>query len=250
MVNMVENPSSESSVNPVGLEIAQAFGVENVYLLRYVTDEEFADKCEEMLTDKKKSVADILTWCDYMESIENTRPQMYRSVSVSIKDVRDKMGSQERPADDVIITTTAAASIADSTPFTVTSIGKIGSEQVVHLVSEDCECDNLVCDKDAMGTMDDDDSGTIMGHVDNVEPKLFKVIHPESRDGINFDSVLLSLPDKPTFAVLADPIVHTFYQHECHCIATTVMSEGVKQNKLFLSSREGDVVVQVHNYGS
>ncbi|KAF4754323.1 hypothetical protein FOZ63_005354, partial [Perkinsus olseni] len=130
MVNMVENPSLDPSVNPVGLQIAHAFGVENVYLLRYVTDEEFADKCEEMLTDKKKSVADILTWCDYMESIENSRPQMYRSASVSTKDVRDKMGSQGRPAGDVTITTTAAASFAGSTPFTVTSIGKIGSEQV------------------------------------------------------------------------------------------------------------------------
>ncbi|KAF4707058.1 hypothetical protein FOZ62_009332, partial [Perkinsus olseni] len=141
---MVENPSSDSSVNPAGLQIAQAFGVENVYLLRYVSDEEFAEKCEEMLTDEKTTVADILTWCDYMESIEDTRPQLYRSANVSIKDVRDRMGSQERPV--------------GSTPFTVTSIGKIGSEQVVHLVSEDSECDNLVCDKDAMGTMDDDDS--------------------------------------------------------------------------------------------
>ncbi|KAF4741829.1 hypothetical protein FOZ62_006507, partial [Perkinsus olseni] len=129
MVNMVENPSSEPSVNPVGLQIAHALGVENVYLLRYVTDEESADKCEEMLTDEKKSVADILTWCDYMESIESTRLQMYRSASVSIEDVRDNMDSQERPVGDVIITTTAAASIAGSTPLTVTSIGKIGSEQ-------------------------------------------------------------------------------------------------------------------------
>ncbi|KAF4741106.1 hypothetical protein FOZ62_013584, partial [Perkinsus olseni] len=112
-------------------QIAHAFGVENVYLLRYVTDEEFAEKCEEMLTDNKTTVADILTWCDYMESIEDTRPQLYRSANVSIKDVRDRTGSQERSVgDDVIITATAAALIAGSTPFTVTSIGKIGSEQV------------------------------------------------------------------------------------------------------------------------
>ncbi|KAF4731186.1 hypothetical protein FOZ62_009315, partial [Perkinsus olseni] len=70
--------------------IAQAFGVENVYLLRYVTDEEFAEKCEEMLADKKMTGADILAWCDYMESIEDNRPQLYRSTHVSIKDVRDK----------------------------------------------------------------------------------------------------------------------------------------------------------------
>ncbi|KAF4661132.1 hypothetical protein FOZ61_003489 [Perkinsus olseni] len=222
MVNMVENPSSEPSVNPVGLQIAHAFGVENVYLLRYVTDEEFAEKCEEMLTDKKTTVADILTWCDYMESIEDTRPQLYRSANVSIKDVRDRMGSQERSVgDDVIITATAAASIAGSTPLTVTSIGKIDSEQVVHPVSEDSECDNLVCDKDAMRTMDDDDdSGTIIGHVDNIEPKVVKVVHPENRDCINFDSVLLFLPDKPTLAVPADPIVHTIYQNEVEPTST------------------------------
>ncbi|KAF4739266.1 hypothetical protein FOZ63_006868, partial [Perkinsus olseni] len=217
--------------------IAHALGVENVYLLRYVTDEESADKCEEMLTDEKKSVADILTWCDYMESIESTRLQMYRSASVSIEDVRDNMDSQERPVGDVIITTTAAASIAGSTPLTVTSIGKIGSEQVVHPVSEDSECDNLVCDKDAIGTMDDDDdSGTIMGHVDDIEPKVLKVVHPENRDCINFDSVLLFLPDKPTLAVPADPIVHTIYQNEWYCIATIAMSEGVKQNEPFINS--------------
>ncbi|KAF4687324.1 hypothetical protein FOZ60_004147 [Perkinsus olseni] len=244
MVRIEEKPSDYTASFPQAKEpsnnlvkrIAQAFGVENVYLLRYVSDEEFAEKCEEMLTDEKTTVADILTWCDYMESIEDTRPQLYRSANVSIKDVRDRMGSQERPVGDVIITTTAAALIAGSTPFTVTSIGKIGSEQVVHLVSEDSECDNLVCDKDAMGTMDDDDSGTIMGHVDNIEPKVLKVVHPENRDCINFDSVLLFLPDKPTFAVAADPIVHTISQNEWYCIATTAMSEGVKQNEFFINS--------------
>ncbi|KAF4683965.1 hypothetical protein FOZ60_008375, partial [Perkinsus olseni] len=214
---MVENPSSEPSVNPVGLQIAHAFGVENVYLLRYVTDEEFAEKCE--------------------EKIRRRLLLLYRSANVSIKDVRDRMGSQERSVgDDVIITATAAAFIAGSTPFTVTSIGKIDSEQVVHPVSEDSECDNLVCDKDAMGTMDDDDdSGTIMGHVDNIEPKVLKVVHPENRDCINFDSVLLFLPDKPTLAVPADPIVHTIYQNEWYCMATTAMS-GVKQNEPFINS--------------
>ncbi|KAF4756276.1 hypothetical protein FOZ62_017545 [Perkinsus olseni] len=83
MVNMVENPSSEPSVNPVGLQIARAFGVENVYLLRHVTDEEFSKKCEEMLTEKKKTFADILAWCDYMEDIKNPRPQLCESSTAS-----------------------------------------------------------------------------------------------------------------------------------------------------------------------
>ncbi|KAF4743080.1 hypothetical protein FOZ62_028572, partial [Perkinsus olseni] len=132
MVNMVENPPSESSVNPVGLQIAQAFGVENAYLLRYVTDEEFAEKCEEMLTDKKMTGADILAWCDYMESIEDNRPQLYRSTHVSIKDVRDKMGSQERPAGDAATNTptvAAASTILGPTPLTATANGKIDSNQ-------------------------------------------------------------------------------------------------------------------------
>ncbi|KAF4672162.1 hypothetical protein FOL46_009395 [Perkinsus olseni] len=124
MVNMVEDPSSESSVNPVGLQIAHAFGVENVYLLRYVTDEEFAEKCEDMLTDKKTTVADILAWCDYMESIEDNRPQLYRSTHVFIKDVRDKMDAQQRPAGDgtTYTTTVAVAStILGSTSLTATT---------------------------------------------------------------------------------------------------------------------------------
>ncbi|KAF4653880.1 hypothetical protein FOL46_008961 [Perkinsus olseni] len=83
MVNMVENPSSEPSVNPVGLQIAQAFGVENVYLLRHVTDEEFSKKCEEMLSEKKKTFADILAWRDYMEDIKNPRPQLCESSTAS-----------------------------------------------------------------------------------------------------------------------------------------------------------------------
>ncbi|KAF4649769.1 hypothetical protein FOZ61_001003, partial [Perkinsus olseni] len=136
MVNMVENPSPASSMNSIGLQIAQAFGVENekVYLLRYVTDEEFAEKCEEMLTDEKMTEADILAWCDYMESIEDNRPQLYRSTHVSIKDVRDKMGSQERPAGDATTNTTtvaAAPTILGSTPLTATIDGKIDSKQVI-----------------------------------------------------------------------------------------------------------------------
>ncbi|EER11294.1 hypothetical protein Pmar_PMAR012053 [Perkinsus marinus ATCC 50983] len=59
MVNMVENPPTTPS-SPVGLQIAEAFGVENIYLLRRVTDGEFTKKCEEMLTDKKATFGDIL----------------------------------------------------------------------------------------------------------------------------------------------------------------------------------------------
>ncbi|KAF4752738.1 hypothetical protein FOZ62_026102, partial [Perkinsus olseni] len=130
---MVENPSPDSLMSSIGLQIAHAFGVENIYLLRYVTDEEFADKCEEVLTDKKMTVADILAWCDYMESIEDNRPQLYRSSHVSIKDVRDKMGSQEGPAGDATTNTTivaAASTILGSTPLTATNNGKIDSKQV------------------------------------------------------------------------------------------------------------------------
>ncbi|KAF4652003.1 hypothetical protein FOZ61_009997 [Perkinsus olseni] len=87
---MVENPSSEPSVNPVGLQIAQAFGVENVYLLRHVTDEEFSKKCEEMLSEKKKTFADILAWRDYMEDIKNPRPQLY-VVTARIVDTVSKL---------------------------------------------------------------------------------------------------------------------------------------------------------------
>ncbi|KAF4709123.1 hypothetical protein FOZ62_031443, partial [Perkinsus olseni] len=62
----------------------------NVYLSRYVTDEKFDEKCEEMLADEEKTFADILAWCGYMESIEDTRPQLYRSTHVSIEDAFDQ----------------------------------------------------------------------------------------------------------------------------------------------------------------
>ncbi|KAF4679213.1 hypothetical protein FOZ60_015338 [Perkinsus olseni] len=79
---------------------------------------------EEMLTDEKKTVADILAWCDYMERIEDARAQLYRSTHVYIKDVRDKICSQQIPAGDATINTTtvaAASTTSGSAPLTATS---------------------------------------------------------------------------------------------------------------------------------
>ncbi|KAF4678537.1 hypothetical protein FOZ62_031206, partial [Perkinsus olseni] len=133
MVNMMENPSPDSSMNSIGLQIAQAFGVENekVYLLRYVTDDEFADKCEEMFTDKKKTLADIFAWYDYMKSIKPTRSPMCRCTHAPIEDVRGEMGSKKRSLGDTAIdTTTAAASTTGSTLLPTMTNGKIDSKQV------------------------------------------------------------------------------------------------------------------------